>query len=238
MWTFSAASNPGPSRDKTASPSGSKCTAAASEPIPPSLWPDGEFGVRLAGCVGRDSFAEYVLESLKKGGVNTDWVQRTAETASTTTTGFFYINVTPDGERTFFGSRAANGCVRDSAELKLSARVRPLRTSSATTSSRPAQLAPQRKSRGKFTLAEAGFRSTSAWSPASKSRGKFCKSSAAWIFCFSVADEATLLTGERDTRRSFARLRKAGAREVVLKVGKPRLLDFSENGGPVLVPSF
>ena len=63
--------------------------------------------VRLAGCVGRDRFGDYVLEHLSHGGVNTRWIQRT----SNAMTGFFYINITPDGERTFFGSRAANGHV-------------------------------------------------------------------------------------------------------------------------------
>src|ERR1700740_269939 len=63
--------------------------------------------VRLAGCVGRDRFGDYVLEHLTQARVNTRWVQRTPKAM----TGFFYINVTPDGERTFFGSRAANGRV-------------------------------------------------------------------------------------------------------------------------------
>ena len=65
--------------------------------------------VRLAGCVGRDRFGDYLLEHLAEGGVNTRWVQRTTDAM----TGFFYINITPDGERTFFGSRAANGHVKN-----------------------------------------------------------------------------------------------------------------------------
>lgn len=50
-------------------------------------------------------------------------------------------------------------------------------------------------------------------------------------------DEATLLTGARDPRRGFAALEKAGAREVVLKLGKSGCL-ISRNGEPQHVPSF
>src|ERR1700722_13687535 len=60
---------------------------------------------RLIGCVGRDLFGEYVVGELRKRGVNVRGVQRTRDAL----TGMFYINVTPDGERTFFGSRGANG---------------------------------------------------------------------------------------------------------------------------------
>jgi len=49
--------------------------------------------VRLAGCVGRDSFGDFVLDHLARGGVNARWVGRTSEAM----TGFFYINITPDG---------------------------------------------------------------------------------------------------------------------------------------------
>ena len=56
---------------------------------------------RLLGCVGQDMFSEYMLKILRAGNVDTRSVQRTAVAM----TGMFYINVTPDGERTFFGGR-------------------------------------------------------------------------------------------------------------------------------------
>ena len=62
----------------------------------------------LVGCVGRDLFGDYALKVLDEGGVDLRWVQRTTAAL----TGMFYINVTPDGERTFFGSRGANGRLR------------------------------------------------------------------------------------------------------------------------------
>src|SRR6202167_1500198 len=76
---------------------------------------------RLVGCVGRDIFSEYVLRILRASNVDTRWVQRTTAAV----TGVFYINVTPDGERTFFGGRGANALLqlprRTAAALTLGA---------------------------------------------------------------------------------------------------------------------
>src|SRR5260370_6568671 len=60
--------------------------------------------VRLLGCVGRDHFGNLLLDTLRKTGVDVGSVQR----SSRSLTGLLYINVTPDGQRTFFGSRGAN----------------------------------------------------------------------------------------------------------------------------------
>src|SRR5881409_2290862 len=67
---------------------------------------------RLLGCVGRDNFGAYLLRRLRAAGVDVRWVQRSAKAM----TGLLYVNVTPDGQRTFFGSRAANGLVRRVAQ--------------------------------------------------------------------------------------------------------------------------
>jgi 2-dehydro-3-deoxygluconokinase len=50
-------------------------------------------------------------------------------------------------------------------------------------------------------------------------------------------DEAAALTGTREPFRAFAGLRESGARDVVLKVGRRGCL-ISENGKPMLIPSF
>jgi sugar/nucleoside kinase (ribokinase family) len=60
--------------------------------------------VRLLGCVGQDRFGDLLTDTLRKTGVDIRGVQR----SSRATTGILYINVTPDGQRTFFGSRSAN----------------------------------------------------------------------------------------------------------------------------------
>src|SRR5215510_11605331 len=60
--------------------------------------------VYLIGCVGRDDFGGFLLKTLAANGVNVRRVRRTGKAM----TGMLYINVTPDGQRTFFGSRGAN----------------------------------------------------------------------------------------------------------------------------------
>src|SRR5215831_17121090 len=63
--------------------------------------------VQLIGCVGKDNFGGFLLKTLAADGVNVRCVRRTGKAM----TGMLYINVTPDGQRTFFGSRGANQLV-------------------------------------------------------------------------------------------------------------------------------
>ena len=189
--------------------------------------------VRLAGCVGRDRFGDYVLEHLARAGVNTRWVERTDETM----TGFFYINVTPDGERTFFGSRAANGRV---GKLRT---VQALCNGSAAAhlvgynflNSGPARaarkIAHTIQARGGWVSLDVGM------APSQQIPEKILQIVPSVDILLLSADEATLLTGARDPRRAFAALKKAGAREVVLKLGKSGCL-ISSNGRLEHVPSF
>lgn len=189
--------------------------------------------VRLAGCIGCDRFGDYVLEGMKKGGVNTRWVQRT----SGATTGFFYINVTPDGERTFFGSRAANGYVtklRDAQALCNGASAAHL-VGYNFLNPGPAVAAKQIM---RIIHAGGGWVSLDVgMAPSQQIPREILQIIPRVDILFLSADEATLLTGARDPRRSFAALKKAGAREVVLKLGKRGCL-ISENGAARLVPSF
>src|SRR5260370_40360536 len=60
--------------------------------------------VRLLGCVGQDRFGDLLLDTLRKTGVDIRGVERSPRSL----TGILYINVTRDGQRTFFGSRGAN----------------------------------------------------------------------------------------------------------------------------------
>src|SRR5215467_12047331 len=64
--------------------------------------------VHLLGCLGDDEFGRFLRRTLAKGGVNVRHLRRTREAL----TGMLYINVTSDGQRTFFGSRGANQFVR------------------------------------------------------------------------------------------------------------------------------
>lgn len=60
--------------------------------------------VRLAGCVGQDIFGDYAMSSLARFPIDLSCVGRTPRA----TTGLFFILVSRNGERTFFGSRGAN----------------------------------------------------------------------------------------------------------------------------------
>lgn len=189
--------------------------------------------VRLAGCVGRDRFGDYVLEHLAEGGVNTRWVQRTGDAM----TGFFYINITPDGERTFFGSRAANGHVKNLRNLRSlcqgasAAHLVGYNFLNPGPARAAKQIAREIHARGGWVSLDVGM------APAQQIPRKILQIIPGVDILLLSTDEATLLTGARDPHRAFAALEKAGAREVVLKLGKSGCL-ISRNGGPQHVPSF
>jgi ribokinase len=189
--------------------------------------------VRLAGCVGRDRFGDYVLEGLKKGGVNTRWVQRTTGAM----TGFFYINVTPDGERTFFGSRAANGYVKKLRDVQAlckgawAAHLVGYNFLNPGPALAAKQIVQTIHASGGWVSLDVGM------APSQQIPRNILQIIPSVDILLLSADEATLLTGARDPLRAFVALKKAGARELVLKLGKRGCL-ISENGAPQLVPSF
>jgi ribokinase len=188
---------------------------------------------RMVGCVGQDIFGEYVLKILKENGVNMHGVQQTTAAI----TGMFYINVTRDGERTFFGGRGANArlrLARSSAALTKGAAAVHLAGHSFLDHG-PAQAA---KHLIKAIHASGGWVSLDVGMEPSKSiPRKILQITRSVDILLVSLDEAAALTGTRDPFRAFAVLREADAREVVLKVGR-RGSVISENGRPMLVPSF
>jgi sugar/nucleoside kinase (ribokinase family) len=187
----------------------------------------------LVGCVGQDIFGDYALETLRAHRVDVCSVQR----SSAAMTGIFYINVTPDGERTFFGGRGANASLRV-----------PRRAFALSTGAAAAHIAghsfldrgPENAARHliKAIHAREGWVSLDVGMEPSKAIPQKILQMARSVDILLVSlDEAAALTGTRDPFRAFAKLRKAAAREVVLKVGRRGCL-VSEDGHPVLVPSF
>jgi ribokinase len=188
---------------------------------------------RLLACVGQDIFSEYVLKILRASNVDTRSVQRTTAAM----TGMFYINVTPDGERTFFGGRGANALLR-----------LPRSNAALTTGTAAAHIAghsfldrgPARAAKHliKAIRARGGWISLDVGMEPSKAIPQKILQMARSLDILLVSlDEAAALTGTRDPLKAFVALRKAGAREVVLKVGRRGCL-ISENDQAVLVPSF
>lgn len=189
--------------------------------------------VRMVGRVGRDVFGEYVLEVLDRRAVDVRWAQRTGDAL----TGMFYINVTPDGERTFFGSRGANELIGMPPRLPAL-----LRNASAAhlaghsfLNSGPARAAKQIlnaiHARGGWVSLDVGME------PSRAIPRKILQMAGTVDILLLSLDEAAALTGTREPLKAFAELRGRGAREVVLKLGKRGCL-VSDGGKPLVVPSF
>ena len=188
---------------------------------------------RLVACIGQDDFAALLLRTLASHGVDVSNIQRT----STTVTGLLYINVTPDGQRTFFGSRGANRL------LNYLPGAYPMLNRAMTVSmmgysfldpgpeATARQLLKAVHARGGWVSLDIGME------PSQKIPTKILQIMKQVDLLFVSIDEAAVLTDVRDPRRSFHQLKKAGARSVVMKMGKRGCLILHE-GKLCHVPSF
>ncbi|HEV8384453.1 MAG TPA: carbohydrate kinase family protein [Candidatus Acidoferrales bacterium] len=64
--------------------------------------------VRLLGCVGRDWFGEFALRCLTNERIDISYVQQTDRAM----TGYFFMPISPDGQRTIIGSRGATAEIK------------------------------------------------------------------------------------------------------------------------------
>ncbi len=188
---------------------------------------------QLAGCIGQDPFGDYVLKALRESKVDVRHLQRSRAAM----TGIFYINVTPDGERTFFGGRGAKALLRlppRSANFRSGAVAAHIAGHSFLDRG-PAQAAAQLI---KAIHARRGWVSLDVgMEPSTAIPQKILQIIRSVDILLVSIDEAAALTGRRDPFRAYAALREAGAREVVLKVGRRGCI-ISEGGKSMLVPSF
>ena len=161
-------------------------------------------------------------------------VRRTGEAL----TGMLYINVTPDGQRTFFGSRGANQLVGrlGQKESGLLARARAASLMGYSFLDDGGEAAAQqiiaavRRKNGWVSL-DAGME------PAKKIAGKILRVARTLDLFIVSSEEATLLTGLRKPEKAFLSLLNLGIPEVVMKLGKRGCLIFDE-GTLRQVPSF
>ena len=188
---------------------------------------------RLVGCVGRDDFGNSLRKSLRARGLDTRWVQ----TTSAAVTGLCYINITPDGQRTFFGSRGSSRLIRRPT------RPRPLFHRAAAlhlfgynfldpvTESTARYLLKALRARGALIALDVG--------PEAGQRipRKILRIASQVDLLLANISEARALTGKRDPRLAFRKLLAAGARDVVLKLGKQGCLILHQ-GHLKKVPSF
>jgi sugar/nucleoside kinase (ribokinase family) len=189
--------------------------------------------VRLLGCVGKDRFGDLLLDTLRKTGVNVRGVQR----SSRGLTGLLYINVTRDGQRTFFGSRGANqfldpGRVSSrllkqcgAAHLVGYSFLNPGPEKMAT------QILQQFHAHGKRVSLDVGME------PSKRIPMKILRLLPQVDLLFVSSEEAAILTGKSNPRESFLQFERAGAKEVIVKIGKRGCL-ISEGGILREVPSF
>jgi ribokinase len=189
--------------------------------------------VRLLGCVGQDRFGDLLLDKLRKTGVDISGVQR----SSRSLTGILYINVTCDGQRTFFGSRGANQFMRplhvpagsllssDAAHLVGYSFLNPGPEKMAR------QILRQFHSRGKRVSLDVGME------PSKRIPKKILRLLPQIDLLFVSSDEAAILTGRSSPRESFLQFERAGAKEIVMKTGKRGCL-ISDGGILREVPPF
>ena len=190
--------------------------------------------VRLLGCVGQDRFGDLLLDTLRKTGVDIGGVQR----SSRALTGMLYINVTRDGQRTFFGSRGANqfmGPPKVPASWLRSCAAAVHLVGYSFLNPGPEKMARrilrQFHSCGKLVSLDVGME------PCKRIPKKILRLLPQVDLLFVSSDEAASLTGRSNPREAFLRFERAGAKEIVMKLGKRGCL-ISDGGILREVPSF
>lgn len=188
---------------------------------------------RLVGCIGHDDFGNFLRRTLRARGLSTHWVQTTSEAM----TGLCYINILPDGQRTFFGSRGSSRLIRKPARPHaLFHNVAALHLFGynfldPVTESTARYLLKSLRGRGALVSLDVG--------PEAGQRipRKILRIASQVDLLFANISEAYALTGKRDPRLAFRKLLHAGARDVVLKLGKEGCL-ILDQGRLKKVPPF
>ena len=187
----------------------------------------------LVACIGQDDFAAFLLRTLANRGVDVSNVQRT----SAARTGLLYINVTPNGQRTFFGSRGANRFLK---RIPNARRTLNRATTVSLMGYNFLDLGAEATAKQllKTVHAHGGWVSLDiGMAPSEQIPSKILQIVRQVDLLFVSSEEAFVLTGIRDPRKSFHQLEKAGACNVVMKLGKRGCL-IRHKGKQCHVPSF
>ena len=183
---------------------------------------------------GKDDFGKFLLKTLVADGVNVRSVERTANAM----TGMLYINVTPDGQRTFFGSRGANQLVGrlGRRELRLLGRAQAaslMGYSFLNVSSEAAAhqiIAAVHRNNGWVSL-DVGME------PSKEIPEKILRVAKTVDLLFVSSEEAMTLAGRRNPEKAFHFLLQLGVPQVVMKLGR-RGCSIIDDGALRQVPSF
>jgi ribokinase len=187
----------------------------------------------LVACIGRDPLGDMVLTKLAASGVRLHQIQSTHKAL----TGLLYINVTPGGQRTFFGSRGANCLVQTQPVHR--ALVRRAQAVSLMGYSfldpGPTQTARQilsaARALGKFVSLDVGME------PSQKIPEKILRVARKVDLLFVSSEEAAGLTGLSDEGDAFRALLRTGVPEIVMKLGKRGCL-LSDGAAVRHLPAF
>ena len=189
--------------------------------------------VRLCGTTGRDSFGELALGFLRRERIDVSLVRQSEHAA----TGLMFIAVSPDGQRTIFGSRGANTelvAPMDDTQFLDGIQAAHLMGYNFLSES-GAQVAERLLSevhrRGGWVSLDVGM------APSHQIPEVILQAAAKVDILFVSQTEATALTGQRDNPSVFGALETRGVREVVMKLGEQGCL-FRENGILREAPSF
>jgi len=170
----------------------------------------------LVACVGRDPLGDMVLTRLAARGVELRDIQRTHKAM----TGLLYINVTPGGQRTFFGSRGANRLVvwqpkhRDLVRRAQAVSLMGYSLLDPGPARTARQILTVARALGKFVSFDAGME------PSQEIPEKILRIARKVDLLFVSSEEAAALTGRRHARDAFRALQQAGIPEIVMKLGK------------------
>lgn len=189
--------------------------------------------VRLVSCVGNDWFADIVLDRAAREKIDVSQVQRSPRAM----TGLMFIAISPNGQRTFFGSRGA--CAELRATDRLSSwldRCTALEIAgyaflTQSSAECAARLIAEAKTRGTSVALDVGI------GPSREIPKKLLQAAAEVGTVFANSTEAEALTGQLIAEESFAALEQAGARAVVLKLGAEGCL-IRDRGELCRVPAF
>jgi ribokinase len=188
---------------------------------------------RLIGCVGRDDFGGFLLRALEEFGVDTRGVRRTSRAL----TGLLYIHVTPGGQRTFFGSRGANRLTEHSPVSPSLVRQCAAAHLVGYSFLDPGPEKTARQILRAFLASRKQVSLDIGMEPSRKIPNKILRLLPQIDLLFVSSDEAAAITGLRDPRKSFLQFQNAGAREIVMKLGKRGCL-ISDSGKIREAPSF
>jgi ribokinase len=189
--------------------------------------------VRLLGSVGRDWFGELALRTLRREGIDISLVQH----AERALTGLFFIAVSPDGQRTMFGSRGANAefdlpegssdCLEGVHAVHLVGYSFLTRSAAKAGES----LLQEGRRRGALVSFDPGL------APAQQIPETILQVAREVDILLLNSDEAAMLTGRENALEAARTLEAQGIRQVVVKLG-PRGCLLREGAAWQEVPAF